>query len=60
MTIKYRKLDERKKVKLSFRIDNNTFSQLEDISGNNELSVTLRDIIKWFIKNKGKENLSFD
>ena len=59
MAIRYRKLDDRKKKKFTIRLDNNTFSQLAEISiqkGCN-LSDVIRGFLKESINNKiNKEN----
>ncbi len=59
MAIRYRKLDDRKKKKFTIRLDDNTFSQLAEISvqkGRN-LSEVIRDVLRESINNKtNKEN----
>lgn len=55
MAIKYRDIDCRKKIKFTLRLDNNTFSQIKEISINNEgnISDTIRGIL---IKSLSKNN----
>ena len=54
MTLKYRKLDNRKKIKLCFRLDSNTFSQLKEISNKKELDISniIRSILQEALNNK--------